>query len=95
MAKNRGQFRVTANPCQDCLRPIPQCPWLFYGKPVPGWEAETRRYAVGHNGDRGDIMAETYAIKSCPLYIPAGDRYSNPAELTEAQSDFFLRRRKK
>lgn len=80
--------RPRGNPCQDCARPIRECPWLLEEKPVPGWDAEPRRYVVGHNSMK-KVWAETYSIKACPLFVKARERYSNPAALTTAQDQAF------
>lgn len=92
--KNGKGGSEPTNPCPDCIRPILDCPWLSCDKPVPGWVARPRRYRVGMN-DRQEIIVDTWVILSCPLYIPAPERESDPAALTEAQSNFFLRRGKR
>lgn len=80
---------LRGNPCMDCARPIMECPWLHEDKPVPGWKASPRSYSLGRRHGI-PVMVTTYEIRSCPLFVPAPERYSNPAELTTAQNEFFL-----
>lgn len=60
------------NPCGDCGRPIGECPWLSHGRPVEGWEAESVRRVLNYN--RTAKVHDTYAIRRCPLMIPARRR---------------------
>ena len=50
--------------CCECICPIPDCPWMSSGKPVPGWDAEIAKIKFSGKYDL------TYAIKSCPLFKP-------------------------
>lgn len=50
--------------CGECVCPIPDCPWMSRGRPVPGWDAELD--VVKFSG-QSDL---TYSIKSCPLFKP-------------------------
>lgn len=87
--------RYSANPCMDCCCPINQCPWLREEKPVPGWTATKRTFVVGRYQGGRNHWTDTYVIEECPLFVRAKKRKTSKAELTEAQSDFFLRRKKK
>lgn len=83
------QYLVRAIDCGSCIQNIRNCPWLHSGRPVPGWEATPRKYEV-HPGK----VVTGYSIQSCPLYIPAPERNSDPAELTPNQNEWFLRGKK-
>ena len=83
------QYLVRAIDCGNCIQNIRNCPWLHSGRPVPGWEATPRKYEV-HPGK----FVTSYFIQSCPLYIPAPERNSDPAELTPNQNEWFLRGKK-
>lgn len=56
------------NPCGECQRNIRECPWLHSGKPVQGWQAKERSILSHNTG--GQRLLKTFAISSCPLYIP-------------------------
>ena len=83
------------NQCVDCVTPISECPWLSKHEPVPGWTATKRTFVVGRYQGGRNHWTDTYVIEECPLFVRAKKRKTSKAELTEAQSDFFLRRKRK
>lgn len=59
------------NICADCARPVGSCSWEKNFTPVPGWVAEKTQLkaVVGSTLYKTGDCPETYAIKSCPLFV--------------------------
>lgn len=63
--RNRDKSEPRTNEmCGECVFPIPACPWMSKGKPVPGWDAEDSVVKVEQR------EVKTYYIKNCPLFVP-------------------------
>lgn len=55
-------------PCWKCARTCTaMCPWIAFGRPVPGWEAEATPETVSDNGKI--VKPASYKITSCPMFV--------------------------
>lgn len=76
------------NICFDCQRAAGQCPWSALDpetgepafRPVPGWTAEKVQLNLGSDKN-GPILAETYHVTACPLYLPDPLRESSTLQM--------------
>lgn len=79
----------TTNICFDCQRATGRCPWSTLDpetgapafRPVLGWTAIRVKLRLGY--DNGEpVLADTYHITACPMFIPDAPRKSDSAQMS-------------